>query len=85
MSKMTGPHSIFRKNSIYGANIGFHVLTLARFLGRLRSLKPRTTDLVEGHLISQLYMDEVFRHVVQYFCAKTGDSTRPSIPMPEHT
>ena len=87
MSKVTGLHSIFRKNSIYGANIGFHTLTFARSLGRWRCLKPRTTDLVdiEGHLISQVYMDEVLRSVVLPFCAKTSDSTRPRMTMSEHT
>ena len=87
MSKLTGLHSIFRKNSIYGANIGFHALTFTRFLRKRRSLKPRTTYLVviEGHLISQLYMDEVLRYVVLLFCAKTSDSSRPRMTMPEHT
>ena len=49
--------------------------------------KPRTTNLVviEGHFISQLYMDEVLRAVVQPFCAKTSDSTSPRMTMPEHT
>ena len=87
MSKLTGLHSIFRKNSIYGANIGFHTLTFARSLGRWRCLKPRTTDLVviEEHLISQVYMDEAFKFVVLPFCAKTSDSTRPRRVMSEHT
>ena len=87
MSKWTGLQSIFRKNKIYGANIGFHTLTFARSLGRWRCLKPRTTDLVliEGHLISPVYMDEVLRSVVLLFCAKTSDSTRPRVTMPEHT
>ena len=68
-------------------NKGFHTLTFARSLGRWRCLKPRTTDLVviEGHLISQVYMDEVLRSVVLSFCAKTNDSTRPRMTMPEHT
>ena len=75
MSKLTGLHTIFRKNSIYGADIGFHTFTFVRSLGRY--LKHRTTDLVviEGHLISQEYMDEVLRSVVLPFCAKTSDST----------
>ena len=49
--------------------------------------KNRTTDLmlIEGHLISPVYMDEVLRSVVQLFCAKTSDSTRPMLTMPEHT
>ena len=87
MAKWTGLQSIFRKNSIYGANIGFHTLTLARSLGRWRCLKPRTTVLVliEGHLISPVYMDEMLRSVVLLFCAKTSDSTRPMMTMPEHT
>ena len=38
----------------------------------------------EGHLISQVYMDEVLRSVVLTFCAKTSDSTRPRMTMPEH-
>ena len=44
------------------------------------------TDLVfiEGHLISQVYMDEVLRSVVLSFCAKTSDNTRPRMIMPEH-
>ena len=69
MSKLTGLHSIFRKKSIYGANIGFHTLMFARSLGRWRCLKPRTTDpvVIEGHLISQMYMDEVLRYVVLPF------------------
>ena len=47
----------------------------------------RTTDqvLIEGHLISLLYMDEVLRSVTLLFCAKTSDSTRPRMTMPEHT
>ena len=87
MSKFTGLHSIIRKNSIYGANIGFHTLTFARSLGKWRCIKPRTTDLVviEEHLISQVYMDEVLKSVVLPFCAKTSDSTRPRMTMPEHT
>ena len=46
-----------------------------------------TTDLVviEGHLISQLYMDEVLMPVVLPFCAKTNDSIGPRMTMPEHT
>ena len=86
MSKFTGLHSFFRKYSIYVTNIGFLTLTLARSLGRWRCLKPRTTDLVvkEGHLISQVNMDEVLRPVVLTFCAKTSDSTRPKMTMPEH-
>ena len=69
ISKLTGLHSIFRKNSIYGATIGFHTLTFGRSLGRWRCLKPRTADLVviQGHLISQLYMDEVLRSVALPF------------------
>ena len=49
--------------------------------------KHRTTDLVviEGHLISQVYKDEVLRSVVLPFCAKTSDSTRPMMTMQEHT
>ena len=72
MSKLTGLHAIFRKKSIYGANMGFHALTFARSIGRWRCLKPGTTDLVviEGHLISQVYMDDVLRSVVLPFCAK---------------
>ena len=86
MSKLTGLYSIFRKNSIYGANIDFHTLTFARYLGRWICLKPRTTDLVviKGHLISQVYMDEVLRSVVLPFCGKTSDSTVPRMTMPEH-
>ena len=87
MSKFTGLHSIFRKKSIYGANICFHTLTFARSLRRWRCLKPRLTNLViiEGHLISQVYMDEVLRSVVLPFCAKTSDSTRPRMTMQENT
>ena len=81
MSKLTGLHFNLR------SKIGFHKLTFARSLGRLRCLKPRTTDLVviEGHLISQVYMDEVLRSVILSFCAKTSDSTRPRMAMSEHT
>ena len=63
MSKLTGLHSIFRKNSINRANIGFRALTFAMSLRRWRCLKPRATALVviQGHLISQLYMDEMLR------------------------
>ena len=87
MLKLTGLQSIFRKNSIYRANIGFHTFTFARSLGRWRCFKPRATDLVviEGNLISQVYMDKVLRYVVLPFCAKTSDSTRPRMTMPEHT
>ena len=87
MSKLTGLHSIFRKNSIYRANIGFHTLTFTMSLRIWRCLKPGTTDLVliEVHLISPVYMDEVLRSVVLLFCAKTSDSTRPRMTMPEHT
>ena len=87
MSKLTGLRSIFRRNSIYGANIGFHTYTFARSLGSWRCLKPRTIDLVviEGHLISQVYMDEAFKSVVLPICAKTSDSTRPRMTMSEHS
>ena len=46
-----------------------------------------TTNLgvIEGHLISQVYMDEVLRTVVLPFCMKTSDSTRTRMTMPEHT
>ena len=79
MSKLTGLHSIFRKKSIYRANKGFHTLTFARSLERWRCLKPRATDqvLIEGHLISPVYMDEVLRSVVLPFCAKTSGTTMP--------
>ena len=30
-------------------------------------------------------MDEVLRYVVLPFCAKTSDSTRPMMTLPEHT
>ena len=87
MSKLTGLHSIFRKKSIYRANIGFHTLTFAMSLGRCRCLKARTTyqTLIEGHLIIPVYMDDVLRSVVLLFCAKTSDSTGPKMTMPEHT
>ena len=67
--------------------MGFHTLTFAKSLGRWRCLKPRTTDQVrvEGHLISPVFMDEVLRSVVLLFCAKTSDSTRPRMTMPEYT
>ena len=39
---------------------------------------------IEGHLISQVYMDEVLSLVLP-FCAKTSDSTRPMKTMPELT
>ena len=67
--------------------MGFHTLTFARSLGRWRCLKPRTADqvLIEGHLISPVYMDEVLRSRVLLFCAKTSDSTRHRMTMPEHT
>ena len=86
MSKVTGLRSIFRKNSVCGANIGFHTLTCGRSLGRWRCLEIRATDLVvmQGHVISQLYMDEVLRSVVLPFCTKTSDRTRPRMTMPEH-
>ena len=86
MSNLTGLHSVFRKNSTYGTNIGFLTLTFARSLRRWRCLKPRTTDLVgiEGHLLSHVYMDEVLRSVVLTFSAKTSDSTRPRMTMTEH-
>ena len=50
-------------------------------------LKPRTTDLevIEGYLISQVYMDEVLRSVVLPFCAKTRGSSRPRMTRSEHT
>ena len=45
------------------------------------------TDLVVigGHLISQMYTDEMLMSVVLPFCAKTIDSIRPRMTMPEHT
>ena len=72
---------------MYRANIGFHTLTFARSLGRWRCIKPMTTDLVviEGHLISQLYMDEALMSVVLPFCVTTSDSIMPKMAMPEHT
>ena len=87
MSNLTGLHSIFRKNSIYGANIGFHTLTFARSLERWSCLKPRTTDLVviEGHLIIQVYKGEALKSVVLPFCAKTSDGTRHRMTMAQHT
>ena len=86
MSKLTGLHSIFRKNSIYRANIGLCALTFSRSLGRLRCLKPRTTALVviQEQLISQLYMDEVLRPVVLPFCAKTSGSTMSRMTASTH-
>ena len=72
---------------MFGANlIGFQTLTFARSLGRERCLKSRTTDLVvlEGHLISEVYMDEVIKSVVLPFCAKTSDITRLRMTMSEH-
>ena len=39
---------------------------------------------MEGHLISPVYMDEVLRSVDALFCAKTSDSTRPRMTMPEY-
>ena len=67
--------------------MGFHALMFARSLGRWRCSKPRTTALVvlQGHLISQLYMDEMLRSIFLHFCAKTNDTTRPRMTMPEHT
>ena len=64
--------------------MGFQALTFARSLRRFS--KSRATDLVviEGHLISQSHMD-VLRPVVLTFFAKTSDSTRPRMIMPEHT
>ena len=41
--------------------------------------------LIEGLLISPMYMDEVLRSVALLFCAKTSYSTRPMMTMPEHT
>ena len=38
--------------------------------------------VIEGHLISHVYMDEVLRSVVMPFCAKTSDSTRPMMTIP---
>ena len=59
--------------------MGLHTLTFARSLGGWICLKPWTTDLVviEGNLISQVYLDEVLRSVVLPFCGKTSESTRP--------
>ena len=88
MSKLTGLHYIFRKNSIYGANMGFHALMFARSLGRWRCLKPRTTALVviQGHLISQLYMDEMLRSVVlPFLCENQQHYHWLRMTMPEHT
>ena len=50
-------------------------------------LKPRPTDLEvkDGHLISQVCMDEMVRSVVLPFCAKTSDSIRRRMIIPEHT
>ena len=85
MSKLTGRHSIFVKADLKEQTLV--TLTFARSLGRWRCLKPRMTDLVviEGHLISQLYMDEVVRSVVLLFCAKNSDSTRPKKTRLEYT
>ena len=38
-----------------------------------------------GYLISPVYMNEVSRSVVLFLCAKSSDSTRPRMTMPEHT
>ena len=65
--------------------MGFHALTFTRSLRGC--LKPRATFLVarEGHLISQYHIDVVLRPVVLISFAKTSDSTRPRMTMPEHT
>ena len=49
-------------------------------------LKPRTTALVviQGHLISQLYRDEMLMSVV-LFCAKTSGTTKLRMTMPENS
>ena len=41
--------------------------------------------VIEGHLISHMYIDAVLRSVVLPFDAKTSDSTRSRKTMPEHT
>ena len=41
--------------------------------------------IIEVNLIGRVYMDEVLRSVFLPFCAKTSDSTRPRMTMPEHT
>ena len=85
MSKLTGFHSIFSKIQ-FTEQTGFRAFTFATSLRRWRCLKRRTTALVaiQGHLISQLYMDEMLGSVALPFCVKTSDSTRPRITMPEH-
>ena len=37
--------------------------------------------VIEGNLISQVYMDEVLRSVVLPFCANTSESTRPRMTL----
>ena len=87
MSKLTGLHSIFSQKFNLRSKHRFSYINVARSLRRWRCLKPRTTDLVviEGHLISQVYMDEVLRSVVPPFCAKISGSTRPRMTMSEET
>ena len=41
--------------------------------------------LIEGHLISPVYMDEMLRSVVLPFCAKTSGTTMPRMTKLEHT
>ena len=41
--------------------------------------------VLDGHLISQVYMCEMLRSFVLPFCAKTSESTRPRMTMPEQT
>ena len=41
--------------------------------------------MLEGHLISEVYMDEVFKSVVLPICEKTSDNTRLRMTLSEHT
>ena len=41
--------------------------------------------VIEAHLISKLYFDEVLRYAALPFCVKTSATTRPRMTMPEHT
>ena len=41
--------------------------------------------VIQGHLISQVYIHEALESVVLPFCAKISDSTRPRMTMSEHT
>ena len=88
MSKLTGLHSIFRKNSIFQSKHRFLCINVRKVPQEMEMFKNL------GRQLWWLYRDiwsvnctwmRCWGLLPCLFCAKTSDSTRPRITMPEHT